>query len=154
MKQKLFTLFIFSLTISGCYTTKTQPSTTKMQGISGFVYETTGNHMPLKDAPKKTPKGFQCTILVYEPTNIAQVDPQTTTTLYTKILTKQVALVNTDSTGFFKIELPIGKYSLFIQQGDRYFANMFDQFNNIALFEVLPSIFTDVKLTVNKAAAY
>jgi hypothetical protein len=31
---------------------------------------------------------------------------------------------------------------------------MFDQFNNIALFEVLPATFTEVKLTVNKAAAY
>jgi uncharacterized heparinase superfamily protein len=125
-----------------------------MQGISGFVYEAIGNHMPMKGASKKTAKSLQCTILVYEPTNINQVDPQTATTLYTKIHTHEVASVNTDSTGFFKIQLPIGKYSLFIKQGDQYFANMFDQFNNIALFEVLPTKFTEVKLTVNKAAAY
>jgi hypothetical protein len=154
MKQNLFYLFILSLTFLGCSTTKTQPSANIMQGISGYVYEAKGNQMPMKGAPKKTPKSLQCTILVYEPTNIADVDPQTATTLYTKIRTKEVALVNTDSTGFFKIQLPIGKYSLFIKQGDQYFANMFDQFNNIALFEVLPATFTEVKLTVNKAAAY
>lgn len=154
MKQKLFSLFILSLTFIGCSTTKTQTATPTMQGISGFVFEAKGNQMPMKGAPKNTPKTLQCTILVYEPTNITNTDPQMLTNVYTLIHTKQVASVNTDSAGYFNIQLPIGKYSLFIQQGNRYYANLYDQFNNIALFEVLPSKFTEVKLTVNKAAAY
>ena len=162
MKQNLFTLFILSLTFLGCSTTKTQssatqnqPSTIALQGISGYVLYTTGNQMPMKGAViHKLLTPLQCTLVIFEPTNIRNTDPQTPTNIYTSIHTKQVASVNSDSTGFFKIQLPIGKYSLFIKQGDQFFANMFDQFNNIALFEVLPSKFTEVKLTVNKAAAY
>jgi hypothetical protein len=154
MKQNLFPLFILSLTFFGCSTTKTQPSVEITQGISGFVYEAKGNHMPMKGAPKNNPKTLQCTVLVYEPTNISDAEPQTPTPLYTLIRTKQVASVNTDSVGYFKIQLPVGKYSLFIKQGNQFFANSYDQFNNIALFEVRASSFTEVKLTVNKAATY
>lgn len=154
MKQKLFALFILSLTFLSCSTTKTQSSNTKQQGISGFVYEAKGNHMPMKGGPENKPKSLQATVLIYEPTNISNTEPQTPTNLYTMIRTKQVASVVTDSIGYFKIELPVGKYSLFIKQGNQFFANMFDQFNNIALYEVLPAQFTEVKLTLNKAAAY
>lgn len=154
MKPILFPLFILSLTLFGCSTTKTQPNSPSMQGITGFVYEAKGNKMPMKGAPKNPPKPLQCTVLVFEPTNITDVDPSTATTLYTSIRSKQVASVDTDSTGYFKVNLPIGKYSLFIKQGDRFYANSFDQFNNIALFEVLESKFSEAKLTVNKAATY
>lgn len=154
MKQNLFSLFILSLTFLSCSTAKIKASKTKLQGISGFVYEAKGNHMPMKGAPENKPKSLQTTVLIYEPTNISNTEPNTPTTVYTLIHTKRVASVNTDSTGYFKIELPVGKYSLFIKQGNQFFANMYDQFNNIALFEVLPAQFTEVKLTVNIAAAY
>lgn len=154
MKPILFSLFILSLTIFSCSTTKTQPNSPSMQGITGFVYEAKGNQMPMKGAPKNSPKPLQCTVLVFEPTNMTDVEPASASTLYTRVRSRQVASVDTDSMGYFKINLPIGKYSLFIRKGDRFYANSFDEFNNIALFEVLDSKFSEAKLTVNKAATY
>jgi hypothetical protein len=154
MKPILFLLFLPILTISGCSNSKISSSNLAKQGISGTVTETSGNQMPMKGAPKKMTKNIQCTVLVYEPTTIADTEPNETAAFYTAIHTKQIAAVETDSTGQFKVNLPIGKYSLFIKIGDRFYANLYDQFNQIALFEVLPNAYTAANLKLNRSATY
>ncbi len=124
------------------------------QGINGIVTELKGNQMPMKGATKRTGKPLLCSVVIYETTSIDQTEKTNEKSFFTKILTKQMGSVETDSTGKFTIDLPVGKYSLFIKIGNRYYANLFDQFNNIALFEVLPNSYTEAKLTVNNAASY
>lgn len=154
MKQILFLVFIFSLTFLGCNTAKNQGSVAIKQGISGYTFETKGNQMPMKGAAQKMTKRVACSVLIYAPTTLAEVTPTKTAGLYDAILTKPITSVDTDSIGHFSVPLPVGKYSLFIKMGNQFYANSFDQFNNIALVEVLPGAFTEVKLTINKAATY
>ncbi|MEI8073723.1 MAG: hypothetical protein WCH78_03165 [Bacteroidota bacterium] len=154
MKPILFLLFPLILTILGCSNTKISSSIIAKQGILGIVTETRGNQMPMKGAPQKMTKIIQCTVLVYEPTTISDTEPNETAAFYTAIHTKQIAAVDTDSTGEFKVNLPIGKYSLFIKMGDRFYANLYDQFNHIALFEVLPNGYTTANLKLIRSATY
>lgn len=154
MKQFLFTVFIISLTFMACSTTKITHSDTLTQGISGYVVEARGNQMPMKGAPVNNPKGILATVLVYEPTNLLQVSRVNNSPLYTAIRTNLVATVVTDSTGFFFVVLPVGKYSLFIKKGEAFYANVFDQFNNISLYEVETGKYTTVKLTMSSDATY
>ncbi|MDB5209844.1 MAG: carboxypeptidase regulatory-like protein [Sediminibacterium sp.] len=124
------------------------------QGITGTITEATGNQMPMKDGPPPFARGILTTVLVYEPTNISQVSRAGTSPLYTAISTKQVASVDTDSTGAFKIELPAGSYSLFIRQGKQFYANLYDAKNNIALFTVEEGKLTRADLKVSLKASY
>lgn len=124
------------------------------QGIKGLITEATGNKMPMKGASPSMPKGILTTVLVYEPTNIRQVSRSGSSPLYTAISTKLVASVDTDSTGAFAISLPAGSYSIFIKQGEQFYANLFDTNNNIALFTVQEGKITEARLTVSLRANY
>lgn len=154
MKQILFILFSFSVIILACSSLKKVKSSPVKQGITGFITEVTGNQMPSPDAPRAIPKGILTTIFVYEPTNITQVTRVGTSTVYTSVNTKWVASVQTDSTGAFTLALPVGSYSLFVQQGKGFYANLFDTNNNIALFVVEEDKLTVAKLTVSVKAAF
>ena len=154
MKQILFFLLSFSLGIMACSSVKNVNSSVVKQGISGLITEVTGNQMPMKGAKPSVPKGILTTVYLFEPTNITQVNSVGNSSLYTAVNTKLVASVKTDSTGAFIIALPVGSYSIFVQQGKGYYANLFDTNNNIALFTVEEGKLTTVKLTISLKATY
>ena len=154
MKQILLFLFCLSITSYSCSSAKKTRLSTIKQGITGFVTESMGNQMPMKGAPPIVLKGVLTNVLVYEPTNITEVTRIGTSPIYTAIHTKLVASVQTDSTGAFTLALPVGSYSLFVQQGKSFYANLFDTVNNIALFTVEEDKLTTVKLTVSSKATY
>ncbi len=149
-----FTLAIITTTFIACLSTKKLNITTAGQGITGYVVENQGNRMPMKGIEQKISKGFVCTIIIFEPTSINETTPHNISNLYEIIHTKQVSLVETDSSGHFSVDLPAGKYSLFIRLGNKYYANLFNQFNQIGLFEVLPNKYTEAKLIMNKTATF
>ena len=154
MKQILFFLSISVALFLACSSSKKVKSTMVTQGIAGFVTEATGNQMPMKGTPPAVSKGILTTVVVFEPTNLSQVTQKGTSPLYTKISTKQVASVETDSTGAFTVDLPVGSYSVFVKRGDLFFANLFDTNNNISLFTVEEGKLTTVKMVVNDKAVY
>ncbi len=153
MKHILLLLFTFSLIVIACSSAKRAKTSIK-QGISGFIREARGNQMPSPDRPRSEPPGIKTTVFIYEPTNITDVTRVGVSPVYTAIHTKLVASVETDSTGAFAIALPVGSYSLFVQQGKQYYANLFDTNNNIALFTVEEDKLTKVSLTVSSSATY
>lgn len=154
MKHNLFFLFLILLTILACSSVKKTNSSVMPQGFTGRITEVAGNQMPMKGGPPVVPKGIATTVLIYEPTHISQVSRMGTSATYTAISTKLVASVDTDSTGNFTIALPVGDYSVFIKQGDRFYANLFDTNNNIALFSVEEGKLTQVNLTVSSEASF
>jgi hypothetical protein len=154
MKHILFFLFTISAAFIACSSSKKNNSSMITQGITGYITEATGNQMPMKDAPLPVGRGILTTVLVYEPTNISQVRRIGTSPLYTAISTKLVASAETDSTGAFRVELPAGSYSLFIKQGNRFYANLFDVNNNIALFTVEEGKLTKADLKISSKASY
>lgn len=154
MKQILFILLLTSYLPLGCTSVKNSTTKTIEQGISGFVTEVTGNRMPSPDAPSALPKGIQTTVFIYESTLLSQVTRIGTSPEYTVINTKQVASVQTDSTGHFAVALPVGEYSLFVQQGKAFYANLFDENNRIAPFSVKKGEVTLASLQVSKGANF
>ena len=154
MKQILFSLFAIILINIACSSAKKANSVPEIQGIQGKVTEVTGNQMPMMGAPKAQPKGIKALVFIYEKTNINQVIQIGSSPIYTTINTKQVAFVETDSSGAFIFALPVGSYSLFIKQGNQFYANLFDSNNNIALFTVEEGKLTQVTLQINNRATY
>lgn len=154
MRHNLFIVIWAILTIFACKSAKQSKSGQITQGISGIITELKGNQMPMKGAPANTPRPISVTVLVYEPTNLSQVQRVETSALYTTINTRKVASVLSDSTGAFKVALPPGTYSLFVQQGKFFFANSFDSQNNIQLVTVEANKVTPFNITINSGATY
>jgi hypothetical protein len=155
MPKILLIIFCCFLTISACLSAKNKNSLLKTkQGIEGFVYKQTGNQMPSPNAVIKKPVGFSTTIFIYEPTNIIDVSRKGNTAFYTSIKKKLVTTIQSDSTGYFAIELPVGSYSLFTKVGTLFYANLFDVENNIALIRVEALKVTKIDVKVDAGATY
>ena len=154
MKAFFFVLFGLWILDTGCSSAKKANKTMVQQGITGRITKVTGNRMPMVGVTLPAPKGLLTMVYVYAPTAISQVTPPATTSLYTAIATKAVDSVRTDSSGYFTISLAPGSYSVFIRQGNAFYANLFDAKNNIALFTVEPGKLTRVNLTVSSGAFY
>jgi hypothetical protein len=154
MRHNLFIVLWTILTVFGCKTAHKSKTGQITQGISGIITELKGNQMPMKGAPENKPRPVSVTLLVYEPTNLSQVQRIETSALYTSINTRKVASVLSDSTGAFSVALPPGTYSLFVQQGKFFFANSFDSQNNIQLVTVEANKVTPFNITINSGATY
>jgi hypothetical protein len=126
----------------------------KGQGIEGHVYRISGNQMPSPDVKPSPLKGVRTTLYVYGLTNLSQVVRQDQGPFYESVQTKLIRKVETDSTGYFKVQLPVGRYSLFAKKGKLFFANWFDGNNNIAPVEVVSKKMTKVVFKIDYDAAY
>jgi hypothetical protein len=155
MKENLFWVFSLAIAVMACSSVKkAYPSTSIREGITGRVTELTGNQMPMRGSAPAQPNGVQTTVYIYTPTTLQQVTRIGSSPAYTAIATTRVASVETDSTGVFRIALPPGAYSLFIKQGDHFYANLFNQLNQIALFTVKPGEMTTANLTISSGAHF
>jgi hypothetical protein len=124
------------------------------QGIEGYVFRISGNQMPSPDVKPNPPKGIKTTLYIFDLTNLVQVTRQAQSSFYSSVHTKLVKKIETDSTGYFKVELPAGRYSLFTKKGTLFFANWFDGNNNIAPVQVLPQKMTKVEFKIDYDAYY
>lgn len=126
----------------------------KKQGIKGKVLWVSGNQMPSPDAPPPAPKPMKTILYIYELTNRSQVKSMDGGPFYTTISTRLIKEVRSDAEGRFKVKLPAGTYSIFTKKGDQYYANTFDQYNNIAPVKVEVGSFTTIDVKVDYDAAY
>jgi len=126
----------------------------KRQGIKGQVFLVKGNQMPSPDIKPAAPTPLQTTIYVYELTNTSQVQQVPQSSFYSAINSKLVKQVMPDKKGYFKISLDPGNYSLFIKKGDLFYANLFDDKNNIAPITVEKKKFTEINIKADYDAVY
>ncbi|MBS1566685.1 MAG: carboxypeptidase regulatory-like domain-containing protein [Bacteroidetes bacterium] len=124
------------------------------EGITGYIYEESGNRMPMIGATPEPPRGLSTTLYIYQLTNLAQVRREGQAPFYTSISTRAVARVRSDSTGAFSIRLAPGRYSLFVKAGGRFFASTYDGENNIAPVTVYKDSLSIVRFVVNPTAVY
>ncbi len=124
------------------------------QGIEGYVYKISGNQMPSPGAKPRPPKGIKTVLYIYQLTNLNQVQRQAQSAFYNSINTKFISKVETDSNGYFKINLAPDRYSLFAKKNELFFANWFDKDNNIAPVEVTPGKFSKVEFRIDYDAVY
>jgi hypothetical protein len=126
----------------------------KRCGIQGYVYEIKGNQMPSPDEKRAPPKGIKTMVYIYELTSPAQVVAADRPGFYKSVSSKLIKEVMTDDKGFFKVKLSPGKYSLFTKAEALYYADIFDQYNNIYPVEVEKKKMTDVVIKQDFNAAY
>ncbi len=146
-------LWISVLIISGLRLTRSDDAD---QGIEGLVYPVSGNRMPSPGHQSGPPRGIKSTVYVFELTNSSQVTAQGPPSYYSVIDTKLVKQADTDDTGYFRIKLPPGFYSIFTRKGDLFYASRRDEKNNIAPVEVIEGKFTrvDCKIEGDRKAVY
>jgi len=126
---------------------------TPNQGICGSIVWKSGNLMPSPDREPVKAKPVQREVFVYDLTNIEQATLQNG--FYKAIATSLIKSVKSDSEGKFCLELPEGRYSLFIKEGDKgLYANQFDGDGNIFPVKVSKDNLLIVVFTIDYRAVY
>jgi len=162
MKRVLF--YVFTLIFWGlaCKTPKASStseaaasqSSNITQGIVGEVTEISGNQMPMVGAPAPAPKAFKTTVYIYDSTHISKVKQIGTSPLFLTVNTRLVQKLDTNEAGQFSVALEAGTYSVFVLKGGAFFANQFDEKNNIGLCRVEVGKQTRLQIGVNADASY
>jgi len=154
MKAVLLTFFIISLAIYGCAGSHTSSNAQIREGISGYISIEKGNRMPSPDMPVDPPKGLKTQVFIHEITSISQLKSTETSGLYALIPTPLVASTFTDSTGYFSISLKPGSYSVFVKYQEGFYANWFNEKNQVAPVVVVADSVTKVNIKVTIGATY
>lgn len=162
MKRVLF--YVFTLIFLGiaCKTPKAigipvaavSQLSTVTQGIVGEVTEITGNQMPMVGAPMPTPKPLKTTVYIYDSTHLSKVQQIGTSPLFLRVNTRLVQKLDTNEAGQFSVALEAGTYSVFVLKGGAFFANQFDERNNIGICRVEVGKQTRLQISVNVDASY
>lgn len=142
----------FTVPAGNCHHASGQSKIT--EGLSGKVYELTGNQMPSPDVKPAEPKGVKTTVYIYELTNLNQVIRKNNEPFYESIHTRLVTTVESDSAGKFETALAPGNYSLFVKRENLYYANEFDGNNNIQSVEILPGKMTTKDIRISYRASF
>lgn len=130
------------------------PSSSIAQGIVGEVTEITGNQMPMVGAPMPTPKPLKTTVYIYDSTHLSKVKQIGTSPLFSMVNTRLVQKLDTNEAGQFSAVLEAGTYSVFVLKGGAFFANQFDEKNNIGICRVEVGKQTRLQISVNADASY
>ena len=146
--MRLFLYLVVSSLLMNVISCKSQHSN-KHQGLTGTVVWVEGNQMP----PASTVgKPVQRTILIYEPTSLDDTEGQAP--LFTKVNSNLIAKVVSNGSGKFKIGLPAGKYSVFVEEKDKYYANSFDSQNYIQLIDIQDNKWSEINISINYSASF
>ncbi|TAF67821.1 MAG: carboxypeptidase regulatory-like domain-containing protein [Cytophagales bacterium] len=131
----------------------------KKQGIKGQILWREGNFMPTMDGNKNKnqkafiEKGISRELFVYALTKTK--DTEREGVFFTKINTKKIAQISSNEEGCFALDLPTGKYSLFVlEPNQQWFANRFDGEGNIMVIEVKKKQSTEVNIIIDYKATY
>jgi len=126
---------------------------TPNQGICGSIVWKSGNFMPSPDHEVPKPKAVKRELFVYELTNTQQATLQNG--FYKAIVTGLVKSVKSDADGKFCVELPEGKYSLFVKEGEKgLYANQFDAEGNIFPVKVSKDNLSMIVFSIDYQANY
>jgi hypothetical protein len=171
MKTNIITLFYLILlsllaincTDSGFVVSPLPPSdnhekVTIPQGVWGNVTFWEGDFMPSTD---KNPRGriypVVRDVFIYEATRMdSAVRPKTDPYggFFEYLLTRQIASTRSDESGFYEVSLLPGKYSIFIKEGDYYYATGFDSQQHLNPFFVASDSVTEVPLNILTHATF
>lgn len=124
------------------------------QGVYGNIYWLQGNMMPSPDEPRATNGGpIERKVNIYEAATFKDVTGQAP--LFTKVNTKLVKSVKSDSKGFYECELPTGRYSIFtVEEKEGFFANSFNNKEEINIVEIKEREKVKLDISINYKAAY
>lgn len=139
-------LFILAIVILSCHNVQAQ------QGIRGKITWSEGNQMPGPDQKSGAAKGIKRKILVYEVSTMEQTVQEEG--FFTKVNTKLVKEAKSCKNGRFRIKLPPGTYSVFVQEAKGLWANLFNEKGQINAVQIKANTWTALNINVNYMAAY
>ena len=152
--MKLYGINAAVMGFSMCSFLAFEPVNPAKQGIEGYVYMVSGNQMPGPGVKRPAPRGMKTTVYVFELSNINQVVKPDESPFYSAVKTKLVKRVVSDNKGHFSVQLPPGHYSVFTKKDALYYANVFDEKNNISPVQVSPKKMTRIEVQVSYNAVY
>ena len=142
---------LFGLLLLACQAAPAR-LTQSRQGLQGRVLLRSGNHMPGPGRTMPSDQPVSREIQVYALTHVSQLTPSGS--FYSQIQTKQVAKIVSGPDGTFRLLLPPGKYSLFVQEAQGLFANRFDGEGHVFPVEVKPGQMAPVEIIIDYNASY
>lgn len=128
------------------------------QGLAGEVRWLEGNLMPTigeepeAEAEKRKGEPVQRELHIYELTTMDEAKSEGT--FFHDIQSRLVKKTTSDKDGYFQVELPVGRYSVFVQEEQGLFANIFDGEGNINPVEIKKDEVTKITIEINYKAAY
>lgn len=93
------------------------------QGLEGHVMFWQGDFMPPGSTGTITP--VEREMCIHEPTRLSDVTQVGNTPFYSEIRSTLVARRRSDAAGWFRVALPPGVYSMFVREGELFYANGF-----------------------------
>ncbi|MES2279318.1 MAG: carboxypeptidase regulatory-like domain-containing protein [Bacteroidota bacterium] len=122
------------------------------QGLGGYVYQLQGNQMPSPGKPASHGRGVSREIYIYEPTSISQTEGSSP--VFKAIKTRLVARAKSDSLGHYSVNLAPGKYSVFIKEGQQFFAAESNGDGILNPVTIAPKTITPKNFTITINAVY
>ncbi|RJR26419.1 MAG: carboxypeptidase regulatory-like domain-containing protein [Candidatus Latescibacterota bacterium] len=120
------------------------------QGIEGYVLFWVGDFMPPASG---TINPAAREILIHEPTRLDDVTQVGYSPFYSEIRTTLAARGRSNDQGRFRIELPPGTYSVFVREGDLFYANSFSD-DGIFLVTVERNRLTSIRFNITYLATF
>ncbi|NVJ85806.1 MAG: carboxypeptidase regulatory-like domain-containing protein [Algoriphagus sp.] len=154
--QKISYLVCILVIVLMNFSCKSQSS--ENQGITGKITWLEGNQMPMisedGSATPPNPKGIPVkrTILIYPLTNLA--DSRMEDGLFVQVKGEPIAQTESDENGKYTLELSSGRYSIFTQEEEGLFANLFDGEGNIQPVTVKEREWTTLDIIINYKAVF
>lgn len=108
--------------------------------------------MPVIGRPISKGRGVSRDIYVYEPTTLAQTEGHSP--LFSGIKTKLIAHTKSDSAGYYSLALPAGNYSIFVGEGDKFFAAISDGNGILNPIIILVKNISEKDITITAKATY
>jgi hypothetical protein len=141
---KLVIVMVLKFFISGFLLVISFYGFSQKQGICGKVLWVEGNQMP--GTSKRTPpQGVIREIYVHQVTTLKQTSRADG--FFVNISTPLIGKTTSRADGSYEINLPPGKYSVFIKEQHGFFANIFDQ--DVAINPVTVEVNEMISLTIS-----
>jgi len=121
------------------------------QGVAGLVLFWEGNHQPGNVTGTKLPAVRE--LLVYELTNLADVT-SAGPAFYSAISTRLVASTFSGADGRFALQLPVGRFSLFVREQSMFYANGWGSQGVIYPIDVAADTVTEVQFDITYLAYF
>ncbi len=124
------------------------------QGVWGNVWFWEGDFMPTTDnSSNGRITAVEREIYVHEATVDSMLVPQNGV-FYTEINSKLIATIYSDEDGFFQITLEPGKYSFFVKENSKFYANSWDSEGHVLSAKVTNSKVTKRQIDITYKATY
>lgn len=135
-RSYLFLILFLSLALMACAQkprSVRKVNSAVTQGICGTVVEKRGNYMPSPDAPRTNPGGAPVVreVLIFPLLNRSQVDAGDNGFINSVRNIKPMKTVQSGKDGKFCVSLPVGRYSVVVQEPKGLYANLSDSQGNI-----------------------